>query len=191
MQKIALYRVLLVVLYWYACASAHACRVCKPGSQCASQDWHAVATGDFHETIRLHRSKMLLFLCLVPLLVACGAGSTASDANCSTCHSSTRGCNSHCARTYCYSSPHRSTDRNQHPGAHGRANSESTGRNHSSPRPCNLVSSYHFCYTDRERVLALTNIAGFDWVRQQIVWKDLEGPKPGNTCGKRARRYHQ
>jgi len=34
----------------------------------------------------------------------------------------------------------------------------------------------HLYYTDRERVLALTNIAGFDWVRQQIVWKDIEGP---------------
>lgn len=37
----------------------------------------------------------------------------------------------------------------------------------------------HLYYTDRERVLALTSIAGFDWVRQQIVWKDLEGPEPG------------
>ncbi len=38
----------------------------------------------------------------------------------------------------------------------------------------------HLYYTDRERVLALTNIAGFDWVRQQIVWKDIEGPEPGD-----------
>jgi hypothetical protein len=38
----------------------------------------------------------------------------------------------------------------------------------------------HLYYTDRERVLALTNIAGFDWVRQQIVWKDIEGPTPGD-----------
>jgi hypothetical protein len=38
----------------------------------------------------------------------------------------------------------------------------------------------HLYYTDRERVLALTNIAGFDWVRQQIVWKDIEGPNPGD-----------
>ena len=38
----------------------------------------------------------------------------------------------------------------------------------------------HLYYTDRERVLTLTNIAGFDWVRQQIQWKDIEGPTPGN-----------
>jgi hypothetical protein len=34
----------------------------------------------------------------------------------------------------------------------------------------------HLYYTDRERVLTLTTIAGFDWVRQQIQWKDIEGP---------------
>ena len=38
----------------------------------------------------------------------------------------------------------------------------------------------HLYYTDRERVLTLTTIAGFDWVRQQVVWKDIEGPTPGN-----------
>jgi hypothetical protein len=38
----------------------------------------------------------------------------------------------------------------------------------------------HLYYTDRERVLTLTQSAGFEWVRQQIVWKDVEGPTPGN-----------
>jgi hypothetical protein len=38
----------------------------------------------------------------------------------------------------------------------------------------------HLYYTDRGRVLILTNNAGFDWVRQQIHWKDMEGPEPGN-----------
>ncbi|HEU5087242.1 MAG TPA: hypothetical protein VFT99_07345, partial [Roseiflexaceae bacterium] len=38
----------------------------------------------------------------------------------------------------------------------------------------------HLYYTDRARVLTLTNIAGFTWVRQQIQWKDMEGPEPGN-----------
>ncbi len=36
----------------------------------------------------------------------------------------------------------------------------------------------HLYYTDRTRVLALTKIAGFDWVRQQIHWKDIES-SPG------------
>jgi hypothetical protein len=38
----------------------------------------------------------------------------------------------------------------------------------------------HLYYTDRERVLTLTQSAKFEWVRQQIVWKDVEGPTPGN-----------
>ena len=36
----------------------------------------------------------------------------------------------------------------------------------------------HLFYTDRNRVLTLAQIAGFDWVRQQIHWKDIEA-SPG------------
>jgi hypothetical protein len=32
-------------------------------------------------------------------------------------------------------------------------------------------------YIDRDRTLTLANNAGFDWVREQIHWKDIEGPK--------------
>jgi hypothetical protein len=35
----------------------------------------------------------------------------------------------------------------------------------------------HLYYTDRQRVLTLSEIAGFTWVRQQIQWKDIEGPQ--------------
>lgn len=38
----------------------------------------------------------------------------------------------------------------------------------------------HLYYTDRSRVLTLNGIAGFTWVRQQVVWKDIEGPNPGD-----------
>lgn len=34
----------------------------------------------------------------------------------------------------------------------------------------------HLYYTDRERVLQLVQNAGFDWVRQQVVWRDIEDP---------------
>jgi hypothetical protein len=37
----------------------------------------------------------------------------------------------------------------------------------------------HLYYTDRERVLQLTQNAGFDWVRQQIYWRDIEDPVKG------------
>jgi polysaccharide biosynthesis protein PslG len=36
----------------------------------------------------------------------------------------------------------------------------------------------HLYYTDHERVLQLTKNAGFGWVRQQIVWKDMEMAEP-------------
>lgn len=36
----------------------------------------------------------------------------------------------------------------------------------------------HLFYTDRVRALTLTQIGGFDWVRQQIHWKDIEA-SPG------------
>jgi hypothetical protein len=32
----------------------------------------------------------------------------------------------------------------------------------------------HLYYTDRSRVLQLTQIAGFDWMRQQVHWRDIE-----------------
>jgi hypothetical protein len=41
----------------------------------------------------------------------------------------------------------------------------------------------HLYYTDRERVLTLDGIAGFDWVRQQVVWKDVEGPQGNYAWG--------
>lgn len=36
----------------------------------------------------------------------------------------------------------------------------------------------HLYYTDHERALQLTKNAGFDWVRQQVVWKDMEMFEP-------------
>jgi len=38
----------------------------------------------------------------------------------------------------------------------------------------------HLYYTDHERVLQLAQNAGFDWMRQQVSWKDTEGPEAGN-----------
>lgn len=32
-------------------------------------------------------------------------------------------------------------------------------------------------YTDAERVTTLAGIAGFDWIRQQVPWKDMETPE--------------
>jgi polysaccharide biosynthesis protein PslG len=37
----------------------------------------------------------------------------------------------------------------------------------------------HLYYTDRDRVLQLVQNADFDWVRQQVVWRDIEDPSAG------------
>lgn len=37
----------------------------------------------------------------------------------------------------------------------------------------------HLYYTDRARVMQLVQNAGFDWVRQQIYWRDIEDPENG------------
>jgi hypothetical protein len=37
----------------------------------------------------------------------------------------------------------------------------------------------HLYYTDRDRVLQLTQNAGFEWIRQQVVWRDIEDPDNG------------
>ena len=37
----------------------------------------------------------------------------------------------------------------------------------------------HLYYTDRARVMQLVQNAGFDWVRQQIYWRDIEDPQNG------------
>lgn len=37
----------------------------------------------------------------------------------------------------------------------------------------------HLYYTDRARVMQLVQNAGFDWVRQQIYWRDIEDPEKG------------
>jgi len=42
----------------------------------------------------------------------------------------------------------------------------------------------HLFYTDHERALQLAQNAGFDWIRQQIHWKDIEDPtKPVEEWG--------
>jgi polysaccharide biosynthesis protein PslG len=46
-------------------------------------------------------------------------------------------------------------------------------------QPLNFGIVTHLYYTDRDRVLTLAQNAQFDWVRQQVVWKDIEDPVQG------------
>ena len=116
-------------------------------------------------------SKVLLFLCLVPLLMACGAGTasqpTAVPTEVATAPAMPTDIPVPTAVPVATDTPVPAAEPTAEPGAPLKSKIMQFG----------IVD--HLFYTDRERVLALTNIAGFDWVRQQIVWKDLEGPKVG------------
>lgn len=53
------------------------------------------------------------------------------------------------------------------------------GKAPAPPRPASMhygINAFLFG-TDKDRVLALTSIAGFNWIRQQIHWRDLEGER--------------
>jgi hypothetical protein len=46
-------------------------------------------------------------------------------------------------------------------------------------QPLNFGVVTHLYYTDRDRVLTLAQNAQFDWIRQQVVWRDIEDPVQG------------
>ncbi|NBU65328.1 MAG: hypothetical protein EBS29_12645, partial [Chloroflexia bacterium] len=111
-----------------------------------------------------YMSKVLLCICLVPLLIACGVGAASEPTAVPTV-----------AATATVPPP---TD-TAVPTAVPTATNTPEPTEEPTPVPGEPIKSKimqfgivnHLYYTDRERVLALTNIAGFDWVRQQIVWK--------------------
>ncbi|HEX6293106.1 MAG TPA: cellulase family glycosylhydrolase [Herpetosiphonaceae bacterium] len=44
------------------------------------------------------------------------------------------------------------------------------------PERLEFGTAAHLYYTDADRVMKLAEIAGFDWIRQQVPWKDTEVP---------------
>ena len=118
-----------------------------------------------------YMSKVLMFLCLMPLLIACGAGSASEPTAVPVADTATvpppSATPEPTAVPTATNTPEPTAEPTPVPGEPLKSSTMQFG----------IVN--HLYYTDRERVLALTNIAGFDWVRQQIVWKDLEGPEPG------------
>src|SRR4029450_1909598 len=47
----------------------------------------------------------------------------------------------------------------------------------------NFGVAAHLFYTDRDTPLAMARDAGFGWVRQQIHWRDQEGPAGNYAWG--------
>jgi len=48
--------------------------------------------------------------------------------------------------------------------------------NPNMPTKLEYGAAAHLYYTDANRVMTLAEIAGFDWIRQQVPWKDTEVP---------------
>lgn len=112
-------------------------------------------------------SRMLILLVLAALLAACGGASAPADQATEPQPPSAP------------SDPDASVDTPTGPATE-------PGAPEASPTVAPLDPDYllfgvvvHLYYTDRERVMQLTKNAGFDWVRQQIYWRDIEDPENG------------
>ncbi|MEI6180559.1 MAG: glycoside hydrolase family 44 protein [Chloroflexales bacterium] len=124
-------------------------------------------------TRRMH--ALLSLLCLVPLLVACGGGQQTPPT------SSTSSASSATQPTVAPAQPTVAPAQPTVPPASPSPVSTATplpepNQGKVNPGYLEFGVVEHLYYTDRERVLQLTKNAGFDWVRQQVVWQDIEDP---------------
>lgn len=117
-------------------------------------------------------SALLILLMLVPLIAACGSAPTADPGPTSAVPAPT---------TVSDSTTPADTPVLPTPPTSGSSEAPTA-----EPTAISLDPDYlqfgvvaHLYYTDRERVLQLTRNAGFDWVRQQIYWRDIEDPVNG------------
>jgi len=132
---------------------------------------------------RLHRITGILLLLLLPLLATCGGQPAAPGAGVPTAVVPAEQPTAAGA-----AQQPTAAGAAQQPTAGGAAEPQPTTPPPTSPaadvgviNPDYLEFGVvaHLYYTDRERVLTLTQNAGFDWVRQQIVWRDVEDPVNG------------
>lgn len=119
---------------------------------------------------------LLTLLFLVPLIAACGGQQTPPQAG-ATAELPTA------PPAPPTAAPEQPTAAAQDPAATAPASGEQPTAAPSEPAAAPINPDYlefgvvtHLYYTDRERVLQLTQNAGFDWVRQQIYWRDIEDP---------------
>ncbi|NCC33446.1 MAG: hypothetical protein EOM24_15725, partial [Chloroflexia bacterium] len=117
-------------------------------------------------------SALLILMLLVPLIAACGSAPTADPGPTSAAPAPTT-----------IPDPATPADTPELPLAPTSGSSDAPT---AEPTALSLNPDYlqfgvvaHLYYTDRERVLQLTRNAGFDWVRQQIYWRDIEDPVNG------------
>lgn len=119
---------------------------------------------------RLSILTALLFLVL-PFLATCASGTPSGSTNTPPQSSQATQTSSSASPTES-SSPQQPTQSDSNPAP--TSDAVITNALHTPRLEFGIVS--HLYYTDRERVMQLTQNADFDWVRQQVVWKDTEGP---------------
>lgn len=127
-----------------------------------------------------YASSLLLLLLLVPLLAACGgrapepAGQIPTAAIIGTPDTSAAQPTVAPTDSAATAEPVATEQPTSEPVA-----AEPTATPPSNPDYLQFGIVEHLYYTDRDRVLQLTQNAGFDWVRQQVVWRDIEDPVNG------------
>jgi hypothetical protein len=128
--------------------------------------------------VRVHIPRLAALILLLSLLAACGGPGTADDLP--TAQVAATPANNATAVVPTAVAP-TASDSSATP--EGSATTTSTAPEVNVEKPLRTDQLQfgvveHLYYTDRERVLTLTKIAGFTWARQQIQWKDIEGPQP-------------
>jgi len=140
------------------------------------------------ESTRFAVRVLLMLVLLVPLLAACGAvepsastpASSAATASASSAASSTEPSGSvqasasapASASTQSSAAPSESAPASAASSA--QASASGTADNPNIPQQLEYGAVTQLYYTDAERVLTLAEFAGFDWIRQQVQWKDTE-----------------
>lgn len=142
---------------------------------------------------RLAVSGLLMLVLLLPLLAACGVGGTtvttaSSQASAASAPPSSSTTSSPepsgsaqpsaptppSASAQMSAAPSASQQASAAPSASGTAVASDTAVNPNIPQRLEYGAVTHLYYTDAERVLTLAEFAGFDWIRQQVLWKDTE-----------------
>jgi polysaccharide biosynthesis protein PslG len=133
---------------------------------------------------------LMLMGLLLPLIAACGeaapavpptqsttaAAPSASPSEATTTVPVTTTADATTAPSDVSTEPTTGTTETAQPTATGEAPSPAAGSNPNIPSQLEYGAAAHLYYTDASRVMKLAEIAGFDWIRQQVPWKDTEVP---------------
>jgi hypothetical protein len=131
-------------------------------------------------------SLLLLLVFLVPLLAACGGAATSSPTSAAEVPTAaivatpdSTGPAEPNEPTSAPTEPAEPTSAPTEPAEPTSVPTEPATASSVAPDYLEFGVVTHLYYTDRDRVLQLSQNAGFDWIRQQVVWRDIEDPVQG------------